>query len=68
MKTKPSIFIFIDQLFCFPHDDVWIQNIYGDSINILNGRSIWQCTKCNRIKIKSELHTDGQMPELTTQN
>ena len=44
-------------LFC-KHDFEFKRNIYGDEINFLNGRSIWNCKKCNKEKIGQYLHEE----------
>lgn len=42
------ILSFIRQLFC-KHNYVFIRNLYGDEINLHNGkRSLWQCTRCGK--------------------
>jgi hypothetical protein len=33
----------------------FIANIYGDPINLLNGRSIWQC-HCGKLKFQNYLY------------
>ena len=34
----------------------FMENIYGDRINMLNARSIWICTKCGKCEYRKELH------------
>lgn len=47
---------FIRSLFC-KHDFVFSTNIHGDGIIQWNGRSLWRCQKCNKIKVESSLKT-----------
>jgi hypothetical protein len=41
-------------LFC-NHDYAFVRNIYGDEINLTNGRSWWKCEKCGQFKIEERL-------------
>ena len=51
------------RLFCH-HKYKFIRNIYGDEININNGkRSLWECTKCQKYKTREKLYV---MPTLYT--
>lgn len=39
---------FIKRLFC-KHEYEFVRNIYGDEINMVNGRrSWWRCKKCGK--------------------
>lgn len=39
------------------HDFIWLRNIYGDEINLHDGkRSIWCCSKCGKVEYRDELH------------
>lgn len=42
-------------IFCSHHNFKWYRNIYGDEINRLNARSIWEC-KCGKFKLKNTPH------------
>ena len=45
-------------LFC-KHEWEFDRNIYGDEINIVNGkRSWWRCRKCGRYKAMPHLHPE----------
>ena len=39
---------FIKQIFCKHEYEELIMDVYGDKINYLNCRSIWECQKCGR--------------------
>ena len=45
MKNNHSIF---KHLFCEHRDKKCITNIHGDLINLLECRSVWECSKCGR--------------------
>ena len=46
---------FIKRLFC-RHELEFNRNIHGDEINLSGGkRSVWWCTKCDAVVLKSEL-------------
>ena len=36
------------------------RNIYGDEINLMNGRSWWVCYKCGAGVVRRELHTPNK--------
>lgn len=39
---------FLKQLFCKHNYNIFIRNIYGDEVNLLNSRSICKCSKCGK--------------------
>lgn len=46
----------IKQLFC-KHNYQWVRNIYGDEIIYKDyNRSIWKCSKCQKIIYKEKLY------------
>lgn len=41
------------------HEYVWYRNIYGDEINLVNGkRSEWQCRLCGKWKLMDSLNKE----------
>lgn len=44
-------------------DLIFIRNIYGDQINMLNARSIWYCPKCNTNIYKNSLYDIGEQSD-----
>ena len=48
----------VRRLFC-RHDLRFVRNIYGDEINLLNGKSLWVCEKCGADMVPRELHTSN---------
>lgn len=44
-------------LFC-SHEYRFYENIYGDAIIALGGRSLWLCPKCQKPKIRQYLIKD----------
>lgn len=38
----------------------FIRNIYGDEINVLNGRSLWKCTECGSVITRDYLYDVGE--------
>jgi len=47
------------QLFC-KHSFQFDRNLYGDQIQYAGGaRSVWVCTKCDKVEFRSELHFEG---------
>lgn len=45
------------RFFCKHSDQVWMRNIYGDEVRMLNWkRSVWGCGHCGRVILKDELH------------
>ena len=47
---------FIKRLFCKHKNIEFKRNLYGDSINIFNARSMWTCKKCNKLLLESDLY------------
>lgn len=46
---------FFNRLLC-EHEYKWVRNIYGDEINIRDGkRSVHICTKCGKLKYENFL-------------
>jgi hypothetical protein len=46
------------RLFC-KHRWQWVRNIYGDEINLLDGkRSVWQCSECQQYQYRNELKNE----------
>lgn len=44
------------------HEYKWVRNIYGDEINLTDGkRSIWKCFKCDKIQYRDELKPEGKL-------
>lgn len=37
------------------HEYRFLQNIYGDEINLFEGRSMWECHKCGLLKTRQTL-------------
>ena len=51
----------LKRLFCEHHYE-WMRNIYGDEINLSGGkRSLWGCTKCDKVQARNELHDAGDL-------
>ena len=48
--------MFFKRLFCKHKSKKCITNIYGDMINDLNCRSVWECEKCGKLFFSSELN------------
>ena len=47
---------FFKRLFCKHQDQTFIRNIYGDEINLTNGkRSVWRCKKCEAVVWRDSL-------------
>ncbi len=46
---------FLKSLICKHEEYKPCYNIYGDMINVMNGRSIWQCTNCKKTKVSRKL-------------
>lgn len=44
-----KLFSFIKRLWCKHRNQKFWRNIYGDEINRLNCRSIWECRDCEKI-------------------
>ncbi|HEX3138658.1 MAG TPA: hypothetical protein VHQ87_01305 [Rhizobacter sp.] len=38
------------------HQPVFVRNIYGDEIDVLNARSIWRCANCEREILQKDLY------------
>lgn len=39
------------------HDFIWVCNIYGDEINLHDGkRSVWKCSKCDKLEYRDDLY------------
>ena len=55
-RKEGSLRRFVRRLFCC-HDWQFARNIYGDEINLMNGRSWWVCNKCGAGSVRRELHT-----------
>lgn len=41
----------------------FIRNIYGDEINQLNARSLWECTECGSIITRDYLYDSGKISD-----
>ena len=52
----------VRRLFC-RHELRFVRNIYGDEINLMNGRSLWVCYKCGADMVRRELHTSNDRVE-----
>jgi tricorn protease-like protein len=46
---------FFKSFFC-RHDYKFYENVYGDGINLLNCRSLWECKKCGHIQRRESLY------------
>lgn len=51
---------FIKRIFCKHYKVLFVRNIYGDEINALNCRSIWECAKCGA-EVKSQQLLSGNL-------
>ena len=49
---------FFTRLFCKHKEKFCVTNIYGDWINSLNCRSVWECKKCGKRFRMSQLCSD----------
>lgn len=50
------IFTLIKRLFCKHYKVIFWRNVYGDEINALNCRSVWECANCKAIVKSPYLH------------
>lgn len=42
------------------HDWLFVRNVYGDEIiRVGYRRSVWQCSKCGKLRYRNELHREG---------
>ena len=54
----------VRRLFC-RHELRFVRNIYGDEINLMNGRSLWVCEKCGADMVRRELHTSNEKGQVS---
>ncbi len=47
----------------FQKDLVFIKNLHGDEINKYNARSMWFCSKCNKIIYQNRLFNTGEISD-----
>lgn len=56
--------LFIKRLFC-KHEYEFVRNIYGDEINMVNGRrSWWRCMKCGKWRAFKHLQPESDELEV----
>jgi hypothetical protein len=49
----------LKRLLC-KHKYEWVRDIYGDEVRQSGWkRSIWQCSKCNKVKYMEDLHDNN---------
>jgi hypothetical protein len=46
---------FFRSLVC-KHEWTFVANLYGDQINLFNGRSLWMCKHCPKSRVGRELY------------
>ena len=56
------IHIWIKRLFCKHYKLKFWRNVYGDEINALNCRSVWECENCQKVILSQQLHQPEATP------
>lgn len=56
------IHIWIKRLFCKHYKLKFWRNVYGDEINALNCRSVWECANCQKVILSPYLHQPEETP------
>lgn len=55
---------YLKSLMCTHSNElIFVRNIHGDEINLLNARSIWICPDCNKVIYWDQLHDAGEISD-----